>query len=69
MLQIVVTNERWSHHSVVLNDRFYCTSICSVAPAFKRLTAGFAYTLLYQVASIFYFNDNYMLTDSFNVST
>ena len=41
---------------------------CSIAPALKRLSAGFAYTLLYQVASI-YFTDNYMITESFQVST
>ena len=39
----------------------------SIAPAVKRLSAGFAYTLLYQVASI-YFTDNYMITESFQVS-
>ena len=25
VLQIVVTNERWSYNSVVVNDRFHCT--------------------------------------------
>ncbi len=40
---------------------------CSIAPALKRLGAGFAYTLLYQVAS-YYFPDQYMMSDDFSVS-